>query len=48
MKKLKGNNFKFELVSLNNLEEVANIASNNKPILVTGSLYLIGEILKKN
>ena len=46
LKKLKGN--KFELVSLNNVKEASNLVPNNKPVLITGSLYLIGEILKKN
>ncbi len=46
LKKIKKDNF--ELVSLNNLEEATNLVPTNKPLLITGSLYLVGETLRKN
>ena len=39
---------KLTIVTYNSLEEAINYTPNDKPVIITGSLYLMGEILSKN
>ena len=45
-KKLK--RFDFKTMNFNTLEQAISRAPKDKPLLITGSLYLIGKILEKN
>ena len=45
-KKLK--KFNIQITRFNSLEQAIYQASKDKPLLITGSLYLMGEILSKN
>ena len=45
-KKLK--RFKFKTMNFNTVEQAISRAPKDKPLLITGSLYLIGKILEKN